>query len=70
MDDLEATNAADIAKKKEASFRLHNNTEEIHGPVVQSLLSEQKIRSIMTYLDEVDTAERLSEMEIVSQTIF
>jgi hypothetical protein len=67
VEDLE-TREREGANVAAESFRLHdsNSSRETAPPPVQSVLSEQKIRSIMNYLDEVDTAERLTEMDVVS----
>ena len=45
----------------------HPSKENIKKPTaINTMLSEDKLRSIMSFLDEVDTTERMDDLDTVS----
>ena len=69
MDDLEKTSSDhvdDAGAAAETDYLTSSKNQSKDNIMKSGLLTDEKLHSIMSYLDEVDKAERLGELDHVS----
>ena len=69
MDDLDKSQNDDDNHSLNAENLQKFNHQKSELPTKASLLSDDKMRSIMSFLDEVQVSERLSTVDQVSENV-